>query len=159
MKIAKRIIAGPVDDLKKVIPSEYETITYENSESERQKLIEGLVEKRRKVIKNREKRKKDRREHIFDIGDFIKNVWGQDQTNVDFYEVVAVKPKSIDIRKVKSKVVKEGDTTEYVVPIEGNYTDNQMTKRVQSKNTVKMDYGVGIKWDGNPVGQTVGGGH
>jgi hypothetical protein len=74
----------------------------------------------------------------FRIGDIISNSWGYDQTNVDFYQVVEVGPKSVKLRSIGCKSVpgSEGFMSCRVVPTKGNFL---------SKSTHEGHYK-----DGNP---------
>lgn len=61
---------------------------------------------------------------VVKVGDFFESSWGYDQTNVDFYKVVAMTAsgKSVKVQKwTKASVPSEHDhfSTEYVVPGEG----------------------------------------
>ena len=42
---------------------------------------------------------------FYQIGDIIVNSWGYDQTNVDFYQVVAMTNKTIKIKEICDKMV------------------------------------------------------
>lgn len=62
--------------------------------------------------KRREKEKEDKRKanaevnacDFYNIGDIIVNTWGYEQSNVEFYQVVEIKPKTILIRKIFQEV-------------------------------------------------------
>jgi hypothetical protein len=57
------------------------------------------------------------------VGDYFVSSWGYDQTNVDFYKVVAVTAKSIKVQEWSSaRVSGAGGPTEGVVPGEGPAT-------------------------------------
>lgn len=53
------------------------------------------------------KRKEERKNVIKDIkvGDLFSSSWGYDQTNVDFYQVIAVKGKTFTIRPIGGRTV------------------------------------------------------
>jgi len=73
-------------------------------------------------------------EHPYKVGQIIYNSWGWEQTNVDFYQVVGVKHKSITIRAIKSAYAKDqkrcGAMCAYVVPVKDDFKDEPQTKRV-----------------------------
>lgn len=117
------------------------------------KLIEGYyfgTEERREAwvkeqierVKKREQEKKERKEakksasanmvNPFKVGQVFYDSWGYDQTNIDFYQIIEVKAKSVVIREVAQVVVKEaGFMCEYVRPDVDNFVSEPMTKPVQ----------------------------
>jgi hypothetical protein len=64
-------------------------------------------------IESREREKRQRREadaavsaaDFYKVGDIVLNTWGYEQTNVDFYEVVKVGNKTIDIKEIGAATV------------------------------------------------------
>ena len=106
-------------------------------------------------------------------GDILHHSWGYDQTNCDFYEVVAVKGLMVDLRKISHHEVSGGGAamSSMVMPDKGQYVDNSLNalndgrvgpdepirKRVQAYlNGDKLEYYIRAKygccrlWDGNP---------
>ncbi len=73
-------------------------------------------------------------EHPYKVGQIIYNSWGWEQTNIDFYQVVEVKPKSIKIRAITSAYAKDqkccGSMSAYVVPVKDDFKDEPQIKRV-----------------------------
>lgn len=58
------------------------------------------------------------------VGDILYSSWGYDQTNIDFYQVTAVKGKQVVIRQICQKVDESkdrGDMSEYVLPIKDSF--------------------------------------
>lgn len=49
------------------------------------------------------------------VGDFFVSSWGYDQTNVDFYRVVALTPKGMKVQKWRG-AVDHSDIHDYLVP-------------------------------------------
>lgn len=45
--------------------------------------------------------------HTLKVGDILYSSWGYDQTNVDFWQVVAVRGRAIDIREIGSRLTDE----------------------------------------------------
>jgi hypothetical protein len=96
-------------------------------------------------------------QHSFQVGDFLYSSWGYDQTNVDFYQVIKVpSPKSIVVREVGKKIVRESGTSEYVVPRPNAFVSDSKAKtaRVSVGNSIKMGSRYASKWDGKPKYQT-----
>lgn len=56
--------------------------------------------------------------HPYQPGDIFYTSWGYDQTNVEFYEVVAVTPASVKVQQVASKLDESGRG---VVPVPGEF--------------------------------------
>jgi hypothetical protein len=70
-----------------------------------------------------------------EVGDIFASSWGYDQTNVDFYEVVAVTPSGKSVRLVpigKEVVIDSGPYTEVkAVPGSASPDAKPITKRVR----------------------------
>lgn len=123
-------------------------------------------------------------EHGVKVGDFFVSSWGYDQTNIDFYKVVAVTPKGVKVQQWSSAVLSgRGAPQEYVVPgqearqgawvkVPGGWTeyDRNASPAVKFHRT-RPAWGGGVgfsinsyssarKWDGKPTYQTgAGWGH
>ena len=67
------------------------------------------------------------------VGDIFCESGGYDQTNVYFYELVALKGKTGTFRNIQKEVVpgSEGMMSADVVPVPGAYTSDEYTKRIQ----------------------------
>jgi len=131
-----------------------------NNEARVDKTINDYAESRRSQLESKAKRKKERQEykHDYQEGDFLVASWGYDQTNIDFYQVTEVGEKSIVIREVAKKVVKESRGADYVVPVKNKFTDKKMKKRVSPGGNVKIDsVSRAYKWDGKPKYETAAG--
>lgn len=91
-------------------------------------------------------------------GDIFVATWGYEQTNADFYQVIAVTPKGVRIRHIKSKEKTEGSSMSgYAVPIKDAFDGSPKTKRItiyDGEENIRIDSSQGLanKWDGNPVG-------
>lgn len=116
---------------------------------ENEKRREDWVKEKVSTIKNRiddfvkvkEKRKEAVSSHIFKVGDALYQSWGYDQTNIDFFEVVAVLPKSVKIRPI-SQIMVEGSggmMCERVMPDKGNYTGEAYTRPVKASFSSNSD--------------------
>lgn len=93
-----------------------------------------------------------------EVGDVFEYSWGYDQTNVDYFEVIAVTPsgKSVRLRPIGARSVphSEGFMSDRCVPVPGNFTsDNVVLKRLRRSTwrsdpadhewIVDFDYGIG----------------
>lgn len=62
----------------------------------------------------------------FKLGDIFVDSWGYDQTNVDFYQVIEIKPKSVVVREICSSQVEgtHGMDCCNVIPVKDAFTRN-----------------------------------
>lgn len=110
--------------------------------------------------------------HEYEVGDILCNSWGYDQTNVEWFEVVALAGKSmVVLREIGAAVVpgSEGFMSGRVVPVPGAYRVDRfydhdkradvvrerppLRKRVDKYGRVDIhsaSFGRASKWDGNP---------
>lgn len=84
--------------------------------------------------KEREEIKKAAREnmnHGYQVGDVIYDSWGYDQTNIDFYQIIEVKPKSLVIQAIhEERVAGYGDLSGNVKPVKGFFHGEPMVKPI-----------------------------
>jgi len=85
--------------------------------------------------------------HNFKEGMIIYNSWGYDQTNIDFYQVVESKEKSIKLRKIcKSYVAgSEGFMCANVKPVENAFIGEPFLKKVNLSVSYNGDISYYIK--------------
>jgi hypothetical protein len=93
------------------------------------------VESNIKAENERKAKKKEAQKvmnHHFKEGMIIYNSWGYDQTNIDFYQIVESKEKSIKLRKIcKGRVEgSEGFMCANVKPIENEFIGEAFLKKV-----------------------------
>lgn len=114
------------------------------------------------------------------VGDHFAAIWGYDQTNVDFFEVVAITPSgaSVKVLPVAKQITKSSGGAEYVVPVPGSHRDwsrlrvndaddvgKPMTKRLKDVGWNGeheaafhyASYADAYKWEGKPLYQTAAG--
>ena len=125
--------------------------------------VDSVIEKRKKTLdrKKIEQEEKKQFKHNLNVGDILDSMWGYDQTNINFYQVVGTTEKSVAIREVGQKVVKSDIGVDYVVPVMGRFKGPKKLKRVSQRGSVKVNsYEYASLWDGKPKGQTaMGYGH
>jgi hypothetical protein len=69
------------------------------------------------------------------VGDIFRAAWGYDQTNIDYYEVVNVVGKMIDVREIGQQREGNGLAMQGVcVPVPGAFVGGVMRKLVQGNN-------------------------
>lgn len=133
-------------------------------EDQRQRWVDEWLRQQAAKAVTKAARKEDRRvaadrPNPFTVGDVLHYSWGYDQTNAEFYEIVEVKPRSVVIRRIASKVVEgtQGFMCENRVPVPGSFVENKepMLKRINvgymDKPSLTMGYGLATIWNGSPV--------
>lgn len=86
------------------------------------------------------------------VGDIFVCSWGYDQTNVDYYKVIAVKNKSVVIAEVSQTRNYTGCMQGQCMPNVNDVVGQPMTKRIQAcgdKVSLKMtSYSWAYPWNG-----------
>jgi hypothetical protein len=119
--------------------------------------IASTIQNRKGVMSYKDAQRKERAEYKHDlkVGDILVSTWGYEQTNVNFYQVIDVRDKSVVIREVGSKVSDTDRGAEYVVPVPGSFiSPPEMKRAVKGGVSVDSSRGKASKWDGKPVYQT-----
>lgn len=124
------------------------------------------------TIKNRKERKeqekKTKSEAIkllkaadhYTIGDIIVNSWGWEQTNIDFYKVIEVLPKSLKVIQIASEMepgsmISHGMACK-LIPTPANETGDPFILRLKADTNGKIwicnpkSFYYFHKWDGQP---------
>ena len=116
------------------------------TEQKRADYLRGWVESRKIVVERHNERKAERKAAraafttSLKVGDILRNSWGYEQTNIDYFEVVEVKPggKSVLIRKIAQSSEETGFLQGKCSPQPGKFVGEPMLKRVQSGDCVKI---------------------
>lgn len=88
---------------------------------------------RAKVKENRKaERLAANRNAVVKVGDIFRASWGYDQTNIDYYEVVAVKNQMIDVRKIGQIREYDGYDCGKCAPVPGEYIGEANRYKAQS---------------------------
>lgn len=94
----------------------------------------------------------------FPVGSILVSTWGYGQTNISFYQVVAVTEKRIAIRSAGTKVLSTDGFTEKVVPdtTRSDFLGGKVRfVKHPSNGYIKLDsHRVARLWDGKPENQT-----
>lgn len=85
-------------------------------------------------------------ENDFKPGDILYTSWGYDQTNIDWYEVVKVTPKTVSVVQVRSTETETGFMSGYSLPIPGMQVGKPM--RVQVRRYMGINGHLAKRWDG-----------
>ena len=121
-------------------------------------------EKQAKANARRDAKRAARADFVnpYSVGDFLYTSWGYDQTNVEFFQVLEVRPTSLKIRKVFQKGVESWRDGGSCVPVANDWrTDSEeITVSVQvradgSHRISYEDHGL-ITWGGAPVSWSTG---
>jgi len=91
-------------------------------------------------------------------GDIFVAVWGYDQTNADFFQVVGKTKKSVKVKHIKKKIKDPRDQTMTgsATPLKGRFDGKEMTKRIymfmgKEHFNAGNSFGSARKWNGKPV--------
>lgn len=94
-------------------------------------------------------------------GQVLSCTWGYDQTNVDYYEVIAVRGKLVDIQVIGQHCIQAGGPSgDQVIPFRGYRGKVMKGKRPQTHDNGKTwflrmtSYSFAYPWDGKPDHQT-----
>lgn len=89
----------------------------------------------------------------FSVGDVVYNSWGYDQTNIDFYQVVELKAKSVVLRAVKQNSSDQpgGPYGGHTQPRRNEFCGEPFQKLVGERGWISFEHGAGSKWDGKPM--------
>lgn len=111
------------------------------------------------VVASQERAKAARAErlqpHRLQVGHVFATSWGYEQTNVEFYEVTAIKGKNtVELREVSQITDETGYTTGRTMPRLGHYTGAAFERRVSmayGSPSVRINSSAcGRLWDGKP---------
>jgi hypothetical protein len=69
----------------------------------------------------------------YKIGEIVNTCWGYDQTNREYYEIVAVKGKNVTIRQIAVTSYATGWAQEQVAPLPGEYIGESKLARVSDR--------------------------
>lgn len=89
-------------------------------------------------------------------GDILSGLWGYEQTNVTFYEVLKVVGKrSVEIQEIAQSLDWSGGPTAYATPVKGSFKEKPMRKMVQNGSYISINSYLSVDpWDGRPVSIT-----
>jgi len=88
----------------------------------------------------------------YNVGHVFSNSWGYDQTNIDYYEVVATTDWTVTLRAIAQNAREDGFMRGTCQPVRGKYVGKEITKRIQlmddGKPYVPCKHGWMSDWDG-----------
>lgn len=94
--------------------------------------------------------------HCLLKGSILYSSWGYEQTNIDWYEVVAVvSDKMVEIREIDFDRVDVADMVHRNTPLAGQYIGPAMRKRADENGSIKLtSFSSARLWDGTPKQST-----
>lgn len=137
---------------------------YFKDEERRELYLQQLIHDHEKMIQYKARRKVEQKLEKsvtpevmskIPVGTILSNSWGYEQTNVDFYQVVAVKNKSVVIRRIASSMVEDcGPMSGRATAVSDSFIGEEIVKRVQAyRGTpyISMKHGSCSIWTGRPM--------
>lgn len=99
-----------------------------------QKLETGLVNRENYKTEQSEAKAaiKQNMNHGFEVGQIVYDSWGYEQTNIDFYQIIAIKKQTVTLREVSGEMVKHtGHDAGRVKPLIDKFEGENFEKRIQ----------------------------
>lgn len=98
--------------------------------------------------------------HNIKVDDIFYHSWGYEQTNIDFYQVIAVTAKTVSIREIKGVADKydnlqlRGETK----PLKDSFVNDKIIRKtpylLDGTWNLNFEYGIGRLWGGETVSFT-----
>lgn len=87
-----------------------------------------------KVLKeNRRKEQAERNKNIsVQVGDIFRSSWGYEQTNIDYYQVVAVKGQMVEVREIGQQREEDGYLCGKCIPAPGMFIGEPIKARLKA---------------------------
>jgi len=94
--------------------------------------------------------------HTLKVGEVLYGSWGYEQTNCEFWEIIAVTKNGATLRQLGQEEVpgSQGFMSEKVVAKVGQFYGPAVKVRVSGYNTCKIEHCHLSKWDGQPKYQS-----
>lgn len=128
---------------------------YFKSPEERERKVQNTYDAIKAKQEHKQKRRQEQRNvkagDYYAVMDVIENTWGYDQTNVDFYQVIEVKPKSLKLQQIASKSNDHGGPYGGLcAPARGEFIGKPFLKKVQENGYINFRHGGAKKRNGKP---------
>lgn len=97
----------------------------------------------------------------YEVGKILYSLWGYDQTNIDFYQIVKKTKSMIVIHQIGKEYLDTKYASEdLVMPVKDYFIGKEMKKKVGPYGVTLNTYANATLWDGQPQYQTaMGWGH
>lgn len=109
----------------------YRFKTAEQRQAEVTKTFEWVNAKAERKAANKTKKTEAMADHGVKVGDIFKSSWGYDQTNIDFYQVMAVTGKTAIICAIGQLSEEDGFMSGKCVPAPGKFIGKPSKKLIQ----------------------------
>ena len=126
---------------------------YRTEEQRDQAVAQFVSDHREQQAWKAERRAKRNAPHTLKVGDILNTSWGYDQTNVEFYQVIAVPtPHTVIVREVAQHREGTGWLCGNCAPVHDKFIGPPLTKRPDgSDNSIHIsDVQTAWVWDGTP---------
>lgn len=126
------------------------------NEAERESLVKRAFVARQEYAARKQKDAADRKAAGpgLAVGDIVGTCWGYDQTNREFYQVLSVKGKTVELRQIGTE--RTGDWAGKCVPQTGDFIGEPFRKLARN-GSVNIDGHYATKWNtGVVAGVAVG---
>ena len=102
--------------------------------------------------KNHEYRESLKKAHTANVGDILVASWGYDQTNIDFYQVVELRGKTmVMLRELKQDRTGQGwGGSSRCTPRKDDFASEPFRKKLDANNVATIDHANAYPWDGKP---------
>jgi len=99
-----------------------------------------------------QRRQEAKKPHTLKLGDVLYTSWGYEQTNINFYEVVAVSGVMVTVREIASSTVKAtGDMSAMVTACPGQFIGEPLRRRPNASNWIRIHSAASAyPWNGRP---------
>jgi len=108
-----------------------------NSQEQKERHIAKWAADEIKKINHKQERKAEQKKlqenalESVNVGDVFRSSWGYEQTNIDYYKVIAIKGKStVTLREIAAEVVYNGNDTGTKKPIKDSFIGDEFDKRI-----------------------------
>ncbi|CAD7741035.1 hypothetical protein LMG31884_47200 (plasmid) [Xanthomonas hydrangeae] len=120
----------------------------------RDSYVTAWLETENKAIAERQAAKQ--KAHTLAVGDVLYSSWGWEQTNISFYEVVAVRGAVVDLRLLHQDKRYTSDVSGTCTPCRGSYAGDVLKgKRPNGDNRIRLNsYSSASVYDGIPKAWT-----
>ncbi|WP_230599322.1 hypothetical protein [Xanthomonas albilineans] len=122
------------------------------SQAEAERDIASFTARRQELADvQADRRASAKRPHTLTVGTVLVSSYGYEQTNVDFYEVIAVENRTVTLRQLAQERQDTSHMSGTTTPVPGHYTGDSIRKRVNPRNSVKLSSSsYAYPWDGRP---------
>jgi hypothetical protein len=97
--------------------------------------VKGQADARHQRKADRIERNRKAREQFvnpYTMDQIVYDSWGYDQTNIDWYQIVKIGPRSVTLRPIAGQIVEAtGSMSGQTIPAPGHFTGDPITKTIQ----------------------------